>query len=75
MLINNVSPNKGSTVCAASADAVKRTAPPPMIPKPLAAKKMLLLNLTTNTHLQGSPTCMWRREEVQDDQGSRSSLE
>ena len=63
LTITNVSPSKGSTVWAASADVVKRTAPPPMIPKPLAARKTLLFNLTTKSHLQGSPTCMLRREE------------
>ena len=37
--MKNVSPRSGRIVCPASADAVKRTAPPPTIPKPLTTSK------------------------------------
>ena len=72
-----ISPSAGSRVCPASADAVKRTAPPPMIPKPLTAKKNKkianwnLLNLTTNVYLQDSQFCKWRKQELCGHQNSQ----
>ena len=46
------SPSIGSSVSPESADAVNRTAPPPMIPRPLTAKKtgykLISMNLTKN---------------------------
>ena len=69
MFAIHVSPSIGRIVCPARADAVKRTAPPPMTPKPLTAKK-IDYKLGTfefdgkNIYLLGSQTCKWRKQEV-----------
>ena len=55
----------GRAAPPARADAVKRTAPPPMIPKPLTAKRNYITNCDFfNIHLLGSQTCMWRKGEI-----------
>ena len=68
-IMNNVSPRSGRIVCPASADAEKRTAPPPMIPNPFTEMRRFKVLSPLNIlniffYLQGSLSCKLKMEAI-----------